>query len=111
MEKIIERNILFDYYGDLLTERQRSIYQDAVYGDLSLSELADDYGISRQGVHDQLKKCDKALEGYEQKLRLIEKSEQIIKYTNMLLSTVKSTEDEELTNKVLDLVTKIKEQL
>ena len=111
MEKIIERNILFDYYGDLLTERQRSIYQDAVYGDLSLSELADDYGISRQGVHDQLKKCDKALEGYEQKLRLIEKSEQIIKYTDMLLSTVKSTEDEELTNKVLDLVTKIKEQL
>lgn len=111
MEKIIERNILFDYYGDLLTERQRSIYQDAVYGDLSLSELADDYGISRQGVHDQIKKCDRALEGYEQILHLIEKSENIKNYTDSLLLEVKKTGDEQLVNKVLELVTRIKEQL
>lgn len=111
MDKIIERNILFDYYGDLLTERQRNIYQDAVYGDLSLSELADDYGISRQGVHDQIKKCDKALEGYEQKLHLIEKSEQIKRYTDSLLKEVKKSGDEQLTNRVLELITRIKEQL
>ena len=65
MEKIIERNLLFDFYGDLLTDRQRSIYQDAVYEDLSLSELAESYGISRQGVHDQIKRCNKTLEEYE----------------------------------------------
>lgn len=74
MEKIVERNILFDYYGELLTDRQKEIYQDAVYQDMSLAELSDNYGISRQGVHDFLKRCDKILIGYEKKLKLIEKS-------------------------------------
>ncbi len=73
MEKIIERNILYDFYGELLTEHQRKIYEDAVYGDLSLSELSDDYGISRQGIHDLLKRCDKILLSYEDKLHLIDK--------------------------------------
>lgn len=77
MEKIIERNILFDFYGELLTEHQKSIYEDAVYSDLSLSELSEEYGITRQGVHDLLKRCDKILMGYENKLHLIEKFDKV----------------------------------
>ena len=73
MEKIVEQGILYDFYGELLTEHQRSIYEDAVYNDLSLSEIAEDNGISRQGVHDLIKRCDKILAGYEQKLHLVEK--------------------------------------
>ena len=72
MEKIARQNMLYDFYGELLTQHQRSIYEDAVFGDLSLSELAEDYGISRQGVHDLIKRCDKLLEGYEAKLHLLE---------------------------------------
>ncbi|HOO28376.1 MAG TPA: DNA-binding protein [Lachnospiraceae bacterium] len=72
-EKIVERNLLYDFYGELLTEHQRKIYEDAVYGDLSLSELSEEYGITRQGVHDLLKRCDKILSGYEGKLHLLEK--------------------------------------
>ncbi|MBS7305811.1 MAG: DNA-binding protein [Lachnospiraceae bacterium] len=111
MEKIIERNLLFDFYGDLLTKRQRDIYQDAVYGDLSLSELADDYGISRQGIHDQIKRCDKALEEYESKLHLIARFEKIKKYSNELRKEAEKSEDEELKKSINELLTKINEQL
>ena len=111
MDKIIERNLLFDFYGDLLTERQKSIYQDAVYGDLSLSELADDYGISRQGVHDLIKRCDKTLEDYEKKLKLIERFEKIKEYSELLVDEVNRYGDTKLTEVTKDYIDKIKEQL
>ena len=56
MEKIVEQGLLYDFYGELLTEHQRKIYEDAVYNDLSLSEIAEMQGISRQGVHDLIKR-------------------------------------------------------
>ncbi len=73
MEKIFEQALLYDFYGELLTPHQRSIYEDAVYNDLSLGEIAEEKGISRQGVHDLIKRCDKALEEYENKLHLVQK--------------------------------------
>lgn len=73
MEKIVEQSLLFDFYGELLTDHQQNVYQDAVFHDMSLSEVADNYGISRQGVHDLLKRCDKAMQEYEDKLHLISK--------------------------------------
>lgn len=73
MEKIVIQTLLYDFYGELLTEHQRSVYEDAVYNDMSLSEIAEQYGISRQGVHDLIKRCDKILNGYEEKLHLVEK--------------------------------------
>lgn len=73
MDKIYEQTMLFDFYGELLTEHQRSIYADAVYNDLSLSEIAQERGISRQGVHDLIRRCDKILQGYESKLHLVER--------------------------------------
>ncbi len=73
MDNIAKKNLLYDFYGELLTDHQKTIYEDAVYNDCSLSELAEEYNISRQGVHDLLKRCDKILEGYEEKLGLVEK--------------------------------------
>ena len=73
MDKIYEQTMLFDFYGELLTEHQRSIYEDAVYNDLSLGEIAAERGISRQGVHDLLKRCDRILQEYESKLHLVER--------------------------------------
>ena len=73
MDKIYEQTMLFDFYGELLTEHQRRIYEDVVYNDLSLGEIAEEQGISRQGVHDLVKRCDKILQGYENKLHLVEK--------------------------------------
>ena len=73
MDKIVEQSLLYDFYGELLTEHQRHIYESAVFEDLSLSEIAQDEGISRQGVHDLLKRCNKILEDYESKLHQVEK--------------------------------------
>ncbi len=73
MEKIVERTLLYDFYGDLLTEHQQKIYECVVFQDLSFSEVAEIEGISRQGVHDLIRRCDRLLEGYEQKLHLIER--------------------------------------
>lgn len=73
MDRIIAQALLYDFYGELLTEHQRKVYEDVVYADMSLSEIAEQQGISRQGVHDLLKRCDKILAGYEEKLHLVEK--------------------------------------
>lgn len=73
MEKLIERGLLFDFYGELLTPHQQKIYSEAVFNDLSLQELSDEEGISRQGIHDLIKRCDKQLLMYEEKLGLIAK--------------------------------------
>ena len=73
MDKILEQALLYDFYGELLTEHQKEIYEQFVLDDLSLSEIAESEGISRQGVHDLVKRCQKALEGYEAKLHLVEK--------------------------------------
>ncbi|MCB7319054.1 YlxM family DNA-binding protein [Lacrimispora sp. 210928-DFI.3.58] len=73
MEKIVAQGLLYDFYGELLTEHQRRIYEAAVFDDLSPSEIAKEQGISRQGVHDLMKRCDKILEDYEAKLHLVAK--------------------------------------
>ncbi len=73
MEKIVRQGMLFDLYGELLTEHQRDIFGDLVNNDMSLSEIAESYGISRQGAHDVIRRCDKQLEAYESKLHLLEK--------------------------------------
>lgn len=77
MERIAYQNLLYDFYGELLTEHQRRIYESAVYEDLSLKELSEEYGITRQGVHDLIKRCDKVLLEYENRLHMIEKFEKI----------------------------------
>lgn len=73
MEKIAQQGFLYDFYGELLTEHQKQVYEDVVLNDMSLSEIAQEFGISRQGVHDLIKRCDKILRGYEEKLHLVER--------------------------------------
>lgn len=69
----MEHGLLYDFYGELLTAHQRQIYEDAVYHDMSLAEIADIQGISRQGVHDLIRRCDKILAQYEERLGLVKK--------------------------------------
>jgi predicted DNA-binding protein YlxM (UPF0122 family) len=73
MEKKVLQTYLYDFYGELLTVHQREIYEDFVLHDLSLGEIAAERGISRQGVHDLIKRCDKQLNEYEAKLQLLDR--------------------------------------
>ena len=96
MEKIFQQVLLYDFYGELLTEHQRNVYEDAVYNDMSLSEIAEEYSISRQGVHDLIKRCDKILLGYEEKLHLVEKFAGAKEKIAQLVELTKDLEDSEL---------------
>ena len=73
MEKFVEQTLLYDFYGELLTERQQQVYESVVLEDYSLSEVAEDLGISRQGVHDMIKRCNHTLEDYAARLHQVEK--------------------------------------
>ena len=73
MNEILEKALLYDFYGELLTTHQKDIYEQYILEDLSLSEIATNQGVSRQGVHDLVRRCEKILEGYENKLHLVEK--------------------------------------
>ncbi len=73
MEHIVEYTLLYDFYGEMLTPHQKAVYEAALFDDLSLAEIAQEQGISRQGVHDLIKRCNKILDGYEAKLHLVER--------------------------------------
>lgn len=71
-EKLVLGN-LFDFYGNLLTDKQQEIFRYYIIDDLSLGEIAEELNISRQAVYDTFKRSKKVLEGYETKLGLLDK--------------------------------------
>ena len=103
MEKIVEQGLLYDFYGELLTEHQRNIYEGVVFNDMSLSEIAEEQGISRQGVHDLVKRCNKILAGYEEKLKLVQKfnqTKQMVEEIKELAGAYKRTGDNSLIDEI-----------
>lgn len=73
MEKITRVAMLYDFYGKLLTEKQKQYIEFYYNFDLSLGEIAEELKVSRQAVHDNLKRAEKSLEEYELKLGLVQK--------------------------------------
>ncbi len=73
IDEVTRQSLLYDFYGELLTKRQRDAMTLYHEENLSLSEIADEFDISRQGVHDALKNAEKSLMNYEDKLGLVEK--------------------------------------
>ena len=92
MDKILEQTLLYDFYGELLTEHQKQIYEDVVLNDYSFSEVASEQGISRQGVHDLIKRCNKILQDYESKLHLVEKFATIKEQIEQMEKSLRETE-------------------
>ena len=70
----LEMTLLFDYYGDLLTERQRSCVDMRYNQDLSLSEIAEELGVSRQGVYDNLSRAEALLRNMEEKTGCVQRA-------------------------------------
>ena len=68
---------LYDIYGSLLTDKQRTYFEDYYYMDLSLAEIAENYNISRNAIHDQLKRVNEALINFESNLHLHNKFKKI----------------------------------
>ena len=114
MESKIELAYLYDFYGELLNEHQRQIYEDFVLNDLSLGEIAAEEGISRQGVHDLIKRCSKKLQDYEDKLHLVEKFLRVkedVAQIHTLAKQCKESHDESILNEIETISNKILEEL
>ena len=113
MERIVEQGLLYDFYGELLTEHQKKIYEDVVYNDLSLSEIAQENGISRQGVHDMVRRCNHMLTEYENKLHLVERFLKIRNGVNEMKHLSENTEltKEEILGRVNSLCCEILKEL
>ncbi|WP_073345939.1 YlxM family DNA-binding protein [Caldanaerobius fijiensis] len=75
-EKRTRLNTYFDFYGQLLTQKQRDVFRMYYLNDYSLGEISQELHISRQGVFDVLKRSEKVLEGYEKKLGLVKRFEE-----------------------------------
>ncbi len=124
IDEVIQTSLLYDFYGSLLTDRQREV-MELYYGEnLSLSEIAAEFSISRQGVHDALKNAERALHEYEQKLGLVEKFQQsreairaIDSMIEGLMNGMQKPESEALTasqiteklQKIKDIIDKLEE--
>lgn len=80
---------LYDYYKDLLTEKQQMYFEDYYFDNLSLSEMSENYNISRNAIHKSLKDvCDKLLD-YENKLKLYKKGNELKKIISNLDDDIK----------------------
>ena len=93
-ERIVQIALLFDFYGQLLTDKQIEIIDMYYNNDLSLSEISEQLGISRQGVYDALKRAEKTLFSYEEKLglvnRFVEQKESFKSITDMIEDVLNS---------------------
>ena len=90
MIKIVEQSMLYDFYGELLTEHQKNIYEDVVFNDMSPSEIAREEGISRQGVYDAVHRAARQLEDYERQLGLLKRYQSMTQGLEEGLSALES---------------------
>ena len=111
MDKNIELSILCDLYGKLLTEKQFEFLNDYYNNDLSLSEIAENNKITRQAVRDIIKKGEKKLFEYEEKLlfmkRMLNQEEMLQKVLSELTKIQKTSSDK----KVANILESIKKEL
>ncbi len=103
-EKNLNMSFLLDFYGVLLSERKRSVMEMYYNEDFSLAEVADEIGISRQGVRDLIKKSEDELLFYEERLGLAAKLQNVEEQTNELCKLAKAAElPSEIHEKILSL--------
>ena len=112
MDSFLELSLLYEYYGSMLTETQQEICDLYYNQNLTLTEIAEDVGITKQGVSDALKKSEKLLYNYEKNLHIKEKNnrlgdlvQKIITLTNdSAISSETKGEIQSLTNQINELI-------
>ena len=90
MSKNLQMTVLLDFYGQLLTPKQRDVMELYYYEDLSLAEIAEHENITRQGVHDFIKRSEILLTEFEQKLMLADRFSRL----NQSLDEIKSISED-----------------
>ena len=111
MEKRFEISLLFDFYGELLTEKQKNIMDLYFNNDLSLSEIAEINNTSRQATHDTIKTCEKMLLVYEEKLKLSNKDHKLKETLRLIISELDNLQINIKDEKMNQLIYNIKAQI
>ena len=99
LDEIVELSYLYDFYGALLKENHRRIFEDYVLNDLSLSEIASEHDITRQGVYDVVKRCRVKLKDYESRLQLVSKF-QIMKEKLQMIEDISKNDSSETSKQI-----------
>ena len=102
--KNLEMSYLMDFYGNLLSDKQREIMQMYYQEDLSLAEIAAEYGITRQGVRDNIVRAEKELTNYESSLGLWKKFSRITDNLSRIRADVEQGTDTENSAKIIKLI-------
>jgi predicted DNA-binding protein YlxM (UPF0122 family) len=111
MEKIVAQGILYDFYGQLLTSHQREVYEQVVYNDMSLNEIASAEGISKQAVSDLIKRTTAQMQRYEDTLGMIDKFNKIRRSLDELEQEADKSTDPMLKQKALRTAEAIRKEL
>lgn len=110
IDKIERVAMLYDFYGKLLTQKQQEILSLYYEQDLSLAEIAEEYKVSRQAIHDILRRTEKILEGFEEKLELVKKfTSEKEKLTKVLHLLDKCNKDSSLIIQIKEVINQIVE--
>lgn len=107
----LEMTLLYDYYGELLTERQRSCLDLRYNQDLSLGEIAQELGVSRQGVYDNLSRAEALLHNMEEKTGCVRRALMIRKAAGKIISAAQQLEsypDETVSALAADIIAAVK---
>lgn len=102
---------LFDAYGDLLTEKQQKCMELYFCDDLSLGEIADDLEVSRQAIHDLIKRVEKTLERYENKLELLAQEEKVKRKIELAITLMRKHCSKNIETVELKQILRILEEL
>ena len=94
IDETVYLGILYDYYGELLTAKQKEVFEAYYFENLTLQEIADEHNISKNAVHKTLMSMEEKLKYYEEKLGFYQKAEKI----------KECIKDEELLKQVLDIL-------
>ena len=105
----LEMSLLLDYYGELLTEKQKTCFDLYYNQDLSLSEIAEEAGISRQGVHDFLARAEAILLDLESKLGCVEKAQHLHEQLGIISRAAEEISTLPQAKRILDAVHSIEE--
>ena len=111
MEKKVEVGILFQIYGKLLTDTQYHFVDEYYNQDLSLSEIAENYEITRQAARDTIKKGEKKLFEYEEKLKIMQTTIKNEKTIREILLKITEIQSSELDKNKMNALESIKQQL
>lgn len=119
--KPLEMSLLFDFYGETLTEKQRELFDLYYNEDLSLAEIAEHAGITRQGVRDSIKRAEHALREMEEKLGLVaryggtercaeELSEQVAALSALNADKLHSREAEDILSRMAAMLEQLRQE-